>query len=78
MASAVGCSPLVARPQILVADAAGFRAQVTVDPAEPVLAGHYPGFPIFPGVCLVEQVRLAALAVLPETAEGWQLAWPQR
>jgi 3-hydroxyacyl-[acyl-carrier-protein] dehydratase len=73
MASLSGYSPLVARPAVLAADSASFRAEVTIDPAEPVLEGHYPGFPVFPGVCLVEHVRLAALAVLPE-ADGWRLA----
>ena len=36
---------------------------VLVSPQEPVFAGHYPGFPIFPGVCIVECVlRSARLA----------------
>ncbi|AQZ67818.1 putative dehydratase [[Actinomadura] parvosata subsp. kistnae] len=29
-------------------------ATVLLDPDEPVLAGHYPGFPVFPGVRVVE------------------------
>ena len=74
MASTIGCSPVAARPVIAAADAACFRAEVSIDPAEPVFAGHYPGFPVFPGVCLVELVRLAAFACLPETAVGWRLA----
>jgi 3-hydroxyacyl-[acyl-carrier-protein] dehydratase len=37
------------------------RFTITAD--EPVLAGHYAGFPIFPGVCLVECVHQAVLAV---------------
>lgn len=40
-------------------------AVVRVDPAEPVFAGHYPGFPIFPGVCVVECVHRTALAAPP-------------
>lgn len=40
-------------------------AAITVAADEPVLPGHYPGFPIFPGVCLVECVRLAAEATAP-------------
>lgn len=74
MASMSGCSPVIARPAVLAADDASFRAEVIVDPAEPVLAGHYPGSPVFPGVCLVEHVRLAALAVLPDASGGWRLA----
>ncbi|WP_228449504.1 3-hydroxyacyl-ACP dehydratase FabZ family protein [Streptomyces alkaliterrae] len=38
------------------------RVAFTVAPEETVLPGHYPGFPIFPGVCLVEVVHLGALA----------------
>jgi 3-hydroxyacyl-[acyl-carrier-protein] dehydratase len=30
---------------------------ITVDPSEPVLAGHYPGFPILPGLILLEHVN---------------------
>lgn len=42
------------------------RATVTipVDPGEPVFAGHFPGFPIFPGVCVIECVHRAAVAVI--------------
>ena len=25
-----------------------------LDPADPIFTGHYPGFPIYPGVCLIE------------------------
>jgi 3-hydroxyacyl-[acyl-carrier-protein] dehydratase len=36
-----------------------------VDPAEPVFAGHFPEFPVFPGVCVLECVRLAAIDLTP-------------
>lgn len=38
---------------------------ITIEPTEPVFAGHYPGFPIFPGVCVVECVHRGALASAP-------------
>ncbi|WP_326559275.1 3-hydroxyacyl-ACP dehydratase FabZ family protein [Micromonospora sp. NBC_01796] len=41
--------------------AASFR----VRPDEPVLAGHFPGFPIFPGVCVIEAVLQAATRTAP-------------
>ncbi|MBV7245441.1 MULTISPECIES: 3-hydroxyacyl-ACP dehydratase FabZ family protein [Streptomyces] len=37
----------------------------TADPDEAFFAGHYPGFPIFPGVCVIECVHRSALLVLP-------------
>ncbi|HZN18863.1 MAG TPA: hypothetical protein VFB84_11915 [Micromonosporaceae bacterium] len=53
-------------------------AVVRVDPAEPVFAGHYPGFPIFPGVCVVECVHRTALAAPPPSPppEGSPLPSP--
>lgn len=41
------------------------RAEVHIAAAEPVFAGHYPDFPIFPGVCVVECVHRSALATAP-------------
>jgi 3-hydroxymyristoyl/3-hydroxydecanoyl-(acyl carrier protein) dehydratase len=32
-----------------------------VDPDEPVLAGHFPGFPIFPGIALLERAHQTVL-----------------
>lgn len=48
--------------------AGGFTSvvAVTVDASEPVFAGHYPNFPIFPGVCVVECVHRGAAATAPE------------
>lgn len=36
---------------------------VAVDPDLPVLAGHYPGFPILPGVCLIECAHRSIVTV---------------
>lgn len=36
---------------------------VGIDKTEPVFEGHYPHFPIFPGVCIVECVQRSVLAV---------------
>lgn len=41
------------------------ETRFTVRENETVLSGHYPGFPIFPGVCLVESAHLSALATAP-------------
>ncbi|GAA2947743.1 MULTISPECIES: hypothetical protein [Streptomycetaceae] len=50
------------------------RYSVAVTSDEPVFAGHYPDFPIFPGVCVLECVRTAAEASVPPAADGVRLA----
>jgi 3-hydroxyacyl-[acyl-carrier-protein] dehydratase len=40
-----------------------------VEPTEPVLAGHYPGFPILPGVYLVEHAHQVASGSAPDGVE---------
>jgi 3-hydroxyacyl-[acyl-carrier-protein] dehydratase len=42
------------------------RAATRLDAAGPWLAAHFPGFPIFPGVFLVEGLRQAVAAALGE------------
>lgn len=39
-------------------------AVVTVDPENPIFAGHYPGLAIFPGVCLIECAHRTVLAAV--------------
>lgn len=39
---------------------------VAIDADEPVFAGHYPGQPILPGVCLIDCAHRSAVATLPE------------
>lgn len=45
--------------------------KVRVDPADPVFAGHYPGFPVLPGVYLI---GYADQAVRAEAATGGGVA----
>jgi 3-hydroxyacyl-[acyl-carrier-protein] dehydratase len=47
---------------------------LTVSPDEPVFQGHYPGLPVFPGVCLVDFVHQGALALIPQPERRWRLA----
>ncbi|NYT96271.1 3-hydroxyacyl-ACP dehydratase FabZ family protein [Salinispora sp. H7-4] len=47
-------SPLGTALEPLRRDADGAVAAFTVDPADSVLLGHYPGFPVLPGVYLIE------------------------
>ncbi|UGY94208.1 3-hydroxyacyl-ACP dehydratase FabZ family protein [Streptomyces gobiensis] len=41
------------------------EATIGISADEPVFDGHYPGFPILPGVCLIECVHRAALGAFP-------------
>lgn len=49
------------------------RISIPVDPAAPVFAGHYPGFPILPGVCVLDHAHRAALAATPESDKRLEL-----
>ncbi|ONH37564.1 MULTISPECIES: hypothetical protein [Protofrankia] len=40
----------------------GLSARATIDPADPVFAGHYRGFALLPGLFLVEYVSAAVRA----------------
>ncbi|GGQ06513.1 3-hydroxyacyl-ACP dehydratase FabZ family protein [Streptosporangium pseudovulgare] len=52
---------------VTVLEHTGSRAvtEVEADAGQQVFPGHYPGFPIFPGVCVVECVHLGAQAAPP-------------
>ncbi|WP_062214282.1 3-hydroxyacyl-ACP dehydratase FabZ family protein [Streptomyces sp. NBRC 109706] len=76
-ASPVDAEVKVVRPPAAEADEKGRRHAVTtltVGEDETVFPGHYPGFPIFPGVCVIECVHLSGLATLPPGAGGAELA----
>ncbi|MFH9044665.1 3-hydroxyacyl-ACP dehydratase FabZ family protein [Streptomyces sp. NPDC017966] len=62
----VSAAPVVVSPR---GDDGSAAVRVVVSPDEPVFAGHYPDFPIFPGVCVVECAHRGALATAPEPVE---------
>lgn len=66
--SPVRAAVRVVRPAEFEAEAGVWHATVLapVDPEEPVFAGHYPGFPIFPGMCVVEFIHRGAVLTAPE------------
>ncbi|WP_308117534.1 3-hydroxyacyl-ACP dehydratase FabZ family protein [Streptomyces anatolicus] len=55
-------SPVAAEVRVLARTDEGLAtaARAEIAAAEPVFAGHYPDFPIFPGVCVLECVHRAA------------------
>lgn len=56
-------APTPVRADITVhGDPEGFDATVTVSADDPIFTGHYPEFPIYPGVCLIETAHLVARA----------------
>ncbi|MBB5800873.1 3-hydroxyacyl-[acyl-carrier-protein] dehydratase [Saccharothrix ecbatanensis] len=50
------------------AETPGSRTSLHITADEPCFEGHYPGFPILPGVCVIESVHRSALATHPERA----------
>ncbi|MBE1491991.1 3-hydroxyacyl-ACP dehydratase FabZ family protein [Plantactinospora soyae] len=58
------CAPLADQVRLVSAGPDQAVATATVDPADPVFAGHFPGFPLLPGVYLVELVGQTVRAAL--------------
>lgn len=53
--------PLVALDRVIHFDHSGIITQKDVASGEPFFAGHFPGYPIYPGVFIIEAVHQAAL-----------------
>ncbi|MEU8827221.1 3-hydroxyacyl-ACP dehydratase [Streptomyces sp. NPDC048636] len=77
MTTASACGPVDGTVDVVEPGAPGerpARCEVGIPETERVLAGHFPGFPILPGVCVVEYVQRGALATLPGPDRRWRLA----
>jgi 3-hydroxymyristoyl/3-hydroxydecanoyl-(acyl carrier protein) dehydratase len=48
------------------------RARRWIDPADPVLAGHFPDAPVFPGALIMEALAQTAAALGACVAIGWE------
>jgi 3-hydroxymyristoyl/3-hydroxydecanoyl-(acyl carrier protein) dehydratase len=45
------------------------RARRRINPHDPILSGHFPGHPVYPGVLLIEMIGQAGLCLLGPKAE---------
>ncbi|GAA3735360.1 3-hydroxyacyl-ACP dehydratase FabZ family protein [Plantactinospora mayteni] len=57
-------APLADQVDLVQADETSAVSTAKVDPGDPVFAGHFPGFPLLPGVYLVELVGQTVRAAL--------------
>ena len=67
------CSPIAARVRVTERHERGVTTSVEIAPDEAVFAGHYPGFPIFPGVCLLECAIQSAHAAAAERGRAVEI-----
>ncbi|MBS2962346.1 beta-hydroxyacyl-ACP dehydratase [Actinocrinis puniceicyclus] len=65
---------LGSEPGVREQDHRTLTAAYRVSAAEPVLEGHFPGFPIVPGVCLVECAESAGRQALAGAGHAPRLA----
>jgi len=56
--------PMLFIDRVLAADGVSLHAQTRVDPHWPVFQGHFPDFPIMPGVLLIETIAQAGSLIL--------------
>jgi 3-hydroxyacyl-[acyl-carrier-protein] dehydratase len=67
----MSASPVRALIELELADSRQFAASWMIKPDDPIFLGHYPGLPIYPGVCLIESAHQAAL--LQASVKGWSM-----
>lgn len=53
----VAAAALAAVPEVVRVEVGGITTRLRVDADEACFAGHYPGFPIMPGVLLIDTVH---------------------
>ncbi|MBF6596229.1 MAG: 3-hydroxyacyl-ACP dehydratase FabZ [Thermaceae bacterium] len=62
--------PFLLIDRVLEADQKHFRALKNVTVNEPHFQGHFPGYPIMPGVLIIEAMAQAAVAVVIQQPEA--------
>ena len=68
-------APLTAIDDAVTTPGVGVTARKTVRATDPYLAGHYPGFTIYPGVFVIESVHQAVSRYVADTRPGtWSVA----
>lgn len=72
-------APMLLLDRIVAADEDGRRAlgERTIDPADPVLRGHFPGDPVYPGALLLEMGGQLGLCLGEDLARGVPPARPR-
>ena len=68
---------LVDRVDRLDLDRPAVSGRRTLDPADPVFAGHFPGDPVYPGVLVVEAMGQLAATLVHFAARGDALVPPE-
>ena len=56
----IAASPVRAAIELEHSDPETFRASWIISPDDPIFRGHYPGFSIYPGICLIESAHRVA------------------
>jgi 3-hydroxyacyl-[acyl-carrier-protein] dehydratase len=68
-------TPLPAIDDAVTTPGVGVTARKTVRATDPYLAGHYPGFTIYPGVFVIESVHQAISRYVADTRPGtWSVS----
>lgn len=62
--------PFLWLDRVLEINETAIRAEKTIDPALPLFQGHYPGYPLMPGVLLCEAVFQAGALLIGELLGG--------
>lgn len=67
-------TPLAGAIAVETVSEEGIQTSMAVRHDEAILAGHYPGFPILPGVCLIECAHRSVLAAADARATRVELS----
>jgi 3-hydroxymyristoyl/3-hydroxydecanoyl-(acyl carrier protein) dehydratase len=69
-ASPVKAEAIILRPASPDGLSITSAARFVIAPDEPAFTGHYPGLPLFPGVCVIECAHRGSMATMPQPESG--------